>query len=817
MTSADEKQLLEDISSLRKQLKAKLHELDLIRRAEASGRVAVDRLPEGAVVPKFIRGASTDPSEEFGEPLPRRLEFAKEADWGIREKLQLFRELFLGRSDVYAVRCVRFDTQGRKLPIYQPVFNPYTTEVVDAHLRGRAVIGVYPLINQDSCRFVVIDLDDKTWRSDAKALLQSARDFDVPTYPEVSRSGSGIHLWIFFSELVPAGKARRLGSALMAAAAMNAGSPKLLSYDRMIPAQDRLEEARQIGNLIALPLQLRSRIQGASVFVDVDLKPVEKQWSYLRNVKRLSLKALEKRLSELDCVLGTPVPDFVTQGQRKYKAKAVDWDLVAEDYFVCPSEKLSATCEPLHLAVGNELKVPVKDLSPGLRAALIGKSAFWNPEYLKRRRTLRSVFGIPKKFVLADQKNGNLVLPRGLLNEVLKLLDDNRIKYEVSDQRTIGAVLDTQLKVVLRADQRRALDRMLEVEGGIFVAGTGFGKTVLALALINALKVPTLILVPSLTLIKQWVQRIQEHMGLSAEQIGVCAVTKDRLTGILDVASPRKLGKKEPKKLEAMLSNYGLLIVDECHHAAAGSYVEILRSYAGKYLYGLTATPKRRDGKMPAVRMLIGNEIDKASVELVDYKVVKAVMSSSSKPSCPDASYVLQVDDLVADMQRTQFVTGSVIDLVRRGRRILVLTERVEHMKILFKALQGSCDQFVMLTSDMKPKQRQAVLTKFAGISAGQPAILLATGGLAGEGFDCPILDALVIALPISWEGKLEQYVGRLLRPYPGKRDVMVIDIVDVCYPTFRAMWRKREANYRRQGFDFDSVKEPLLFEKKDF
>lgn len=165
----------------------------------------------------------------------------------------------------------------------------------------------------------------------------------------------------------------------MAAAAMNAGSPKLLSYDRMIPAQDRLEEARQIGNLIALPLQLRSRIQGASVFVDVDLKPVEKQWSYLRNVKRLSLKALEKRLSELDCVLGTPVPDFVTQGQRKYKAKAVDWDLVAEDYFVCPSEKLSATCEPLHLAVGNELKVPVKDLSPGLRAALIGNRPFGIP------------------------------------------------------------------------------------------------------------------------------------------------------------------------------------------------------------------------------------------------------------------------------------------------------------------------------------------------------------------------------------------------------------------------------------------------------
>lgn len=817
MTGVDEKQLLQEISSLRKQLKEKLQKLDLIRHADASRRALVGQLPKESVVPKFVCGASTDPAEEYGEPLPQRLEFAKEADWGIREKLQMFHELFLGRSDVYAVRCVRFDTQGHKVPMYQPVFSPYTTEVVDAHLRGQAVIGVYPMINQASCRFVVIDLDDKTWRSDARALLQCARDFDVPVCPEISRSGSGIHLWIFFSELVPASKARRLGSALMAAAAMNAGSPKLLSYDRMIPAQDRLEEARQIGNLIALPLQLRSRIQGASVFVDVDLKPIEKQWNYLRNVKRLSLTVLEKRLSELRHVLGVPVQDFGNYVQRTHKSKSENWDLTAEDYFVCSREKLSATSKSLHLVVDNELKVSVDEISPALRAALIGKSAFWNPEYLKRRRTLRSVFGIPKKFVLADQKDGKLVLPRGLLRKVQGLLDDNHIKYKLSDRRVRGTAIETDLKVVLRTDQQRALNGMLGVEGGIFVAGTGFGKTVLALALINTLKVSTLILVPSLTLVEQWVQRAQEQLGLPSEQIGVCAVNKNRLTGILDVASPRKLGKIEPKRLEAILSKYGLLIVDECHHAAAGSYVEVLRAYGGKYLYGLTATPKRRDGKMPAVRMLLGDEIDKTSVAYVDYKVLKVVISSSSKPSWSDASYAEQVDGLVADSQRNQLVKQAVVDLVRQGRRILILTERVEQMRILFKAIGGLCNQFATLSSDMKPKQREEILAKFEGISASEPAILLSTGGLAGEGFDCPILDALVIALPISWEAKLEQYVGRLLRPYPGKRDVLVVDIVDVGCPTFRSMWKKREANYRRQGFVFDSVKEPLLFEQKDF
>ena len=773
---------------------------------------------DSRVVPRIVNGAATDPLLEEKKPLPVR-NFLTESDISVDEKLEIFYELFLGRKDVYAVRAVRFGVDDASpQPCYQPVRRSFSVDVVDAHLRGLAVIGVYPMVEQSFCRFVVVDFDEKTWREDGCSVLRTAKALKVPVYPEISRSGNGLHLWIFFSELVPAILARRLGASLLAAATVRDGAPRLLSFDRMIPAQDYLKESKQIGNLVALPLQMWRRLHKASVFVDDNLEVIPKQWSLLRGIVKISKTQLEEYLSKFASMLGVPSAVSAVSTQRvkgrRRPEHTDDLVLMVEDFFTFEHSRLKAAKEPIQIVVSNSLAISCDELTPVLRAVLIHLASFWNPEYLKRRRELKSCFGIQKKFVLADQRGKFLTLPRGLLRKLEKVLQENRISYVIKDCRDQGQEIVTSLTVDLRSEQRQALEAMLRVENGILVAATGFGKTVLAFALINALRTSTMILVGSKTIAKQWAERARTQLGLGAEDIGMFFSGQKKRTHILDIVSPLKVGRMEPEERKQFMKGYGLLIVDECHHAGAGSYVEALENYAGRCIYGLTATPKRRDGRMPAVRMLIGPQIARFDVDNVDYKIIKKVVCTTPMTCVDNAMYSEQVDSLIRDKKRLALVKSSVEQMVKQQRHILVLTERLEHLTRLAEVLAPLLPAFHMLTSEMKPKDRKALLDELEQHDPKEPLVLLSTGGVAGEGFDCPILDALVISLPIAWEAKHEQYVGRLLRRTPSKRDVVVIDFVDLNYPLFRSMWRKREASYQKMAFHFEEVQEPLLIEQ---
>lgn len=798
---------------------------------------ADSRVPRA--VPAFLKGGySTDLSAEETEAPPAHPPFAAEPEFTADEKRSLFQTLFLGRKDVYAARCLQFSESGEiAKTAYVPVWQRFSKAVIDDHLCGRAVIGVYPMVEQTRCRFIVLDFDEAEWKRDALAVIKTARELAIPVAPEISRSGKGLHLWLFFSELVPTESARRLGAALLAATIARNGSPRLLSFDRMIPAQDRLREASQIGNLVALPLQLHRRHFNASVFTDDALTPIPRQWAFLASIEKLSREALETKLSELETRLGVPVDRALEQiktASRHQRAggkqgagsntslalgENAQLALIAEDYFAFEKTKLTARTTPLQLRVSNVIAISLDALTPALRAHLIRLAAFWNPEYLKRRRELRSTFDTPKKFVLADQMGGMLTLPRGLLGKVIRSLKRNDIPFEIEDKRSLGKPISTEFTATLRPDQAAALEAMLAVENGILVASTGFGKTVLAFALIHALNTSTMVLVHSNEIAKQWVEGAKEFLGLSKKEIGLCRSAVNRQTRIVDIVSPLKLGRMEAEERRAFMSGYGLLIVDECHHAGAGSYVEALEAYDGCRIYGLTATPKRKDGRMPAVRMLIGEPIGRFSGESVDYKIVKTIVSKTVM-TCPgNASYVEQVDCLVADASRLRLLREAVESLVLGGRHVLVLTERVEHLGLLGEILADLPAPVFTLESSMSAKTRRAVLDEIDALTETEddsPLVLLATGSLVGEGFDCPILDALVISLPISWEARLEQYVGRLLRRAPGKTDALVIDIVDDDFPIFRNMWKKRKAGYEKMGFDFEFVAEPKLILASD-
>lgn len=790
-------------------------------RAEAAARKPSPRRPRA--VPAFLKnGFTTDLSAEESAP-DEAAPIAPEPELTADQKRELFLTLFSGRRDVFAVRALALDDKGAVLKTaYMPVWQRFSKEVIDDHLCGRAVIGVYPMTAQTQCRFIVLDFDEADWREDGKAVLRAARKFGVPLAPEISRSGEGLHLWLFFSEPVPAELARRLGAGLLAAAAAEDGSPRLLSFDRMIPAQDRLREASQIGNLVALPLQLSRRYRRATVFTDDALQPIARQWAHLAGIEKLSRAALEEKIALLGNQLGAPAPQPLPRPPRGRApgtpfAEEDDFALAAEDFFAFEETKLSAAADsPLHLVLSSSIAIRREELTPALRAHLIRLAAFWNPEYLKRRRELRGTFETPRKFVLADERHGVLTLPRGILEKVLQTLRRNKIPFEVEDRRAAGEPIETTFAAKLKPAQAEALRALLAADNGILVASTGFGKTVLAFALIHALQTSTMVLVHSSEIAKQWVEGAERFLGLSKKAVGVCRGAVNRQTRRLDIVSPLKLGRMSPEERRAFMSGYGLLIVDECHHAGAGSYIEALEAYDGRRVYGLTATPKRKDGKMQAVRMLIGETLGRFASEAVDYKIVQTLISKTARTCPSNASYVEQIDCLVADPTRMQLVRDAVEALAARGRHTLVLTERVEHLALIREALEGAVENLFFLESGMSAKRRKAVMCDIESLPPGSPFVLLATGSLAGEGFDCPMLDALVISLPISWEARLEQYVGRLLRRRDGKCDALVIDIVDDDFPIFRNMWKKRRTGYEKMDFNFEFVAEPKLIALKD-
>lgn len=469
----------------------------------------------------------TASSRERGgqDQLKEPVVIAPEPELSPDEKRTLFLSLFLGRKDVFAARVISYDAKGGiAKTAYMPVWQRFGKEVIDDHLCGRAVLGVYPMIEQTRCHFIVLDFDEETWREDALVVIQAARKFGIPVAPEISRSGKGLHLWIFFSEPVPAERARRLGAALLAEATAQNGSPRLLSFDRMIPAQDRLHDANQIGNLIALPLQLHRRRFCTTVFTDDELRPIPHQWAYLQKITRLSRAELDERLEALEKALGAPISSQLPRKECSRRTNAsvgVDesqFELVAEDYFAYEATRLCAAKTPLQILRSNCLSFDLDALTPELRSHLIRLASFWNPEYLRRRRELRSTFETPRKFILADQRFGQLMLPRGLFDKVVRVLRNNAIPFEVEDRRFAGIPIDTEFNAFLKPDQAEALEAMLSVEHGILVASTGFGKTVLAFALIHSLKTSSMILVHSAEIAKQWADGAKRFLGLTKKR-----------------------------------------------------------------------------------------------------------------------------------------------------------------------------------------------------------------------------------------------------------------------------------------------------------
>ncbi|MDE2367381.1 MAG: DEAD/DEAH box helicase family protein [Burkholderiales bacterium] len=728
------------------------------------------------------------------------------------EKVALFGRLFQGRSDVYPVRW-EGKTSGKSG--YSPAcanewrpgvcekprikcgdcgnreLIPLSDGVLFKHLAGDHTIGAYPLLADDSCNFLAVDFDDADWRQDALAFGQSCRELGVPVALEISRSGSGAHAWIFFERRVPARDARRLGTAIISHTCARTRQLKLTSYDRLFPNQDTMPTGG-FGNLIALPLQKAARERGCSVFVDDQLQPYPDQWAYLAEVPRMPVVDLESTILR------------ATGGEHPLDVTFVEDEDLREPWKrSTSSHSLLVGPMPASLTVtlSNLVYVEKDGLPQALANRLIRLAAFQNPEFYKAQAMRMPVWDKPRVIGCAQNFPRHIGLPRGCHEALLELLQGNGIRVDTQEERVTGTPITVQFRGMLRVDQQAAVTAMLGQDTGVLCAPTAFGKTVVAAAMIASRGVNTLILVHRTELMRQWQERLQPFLGADRDEVGVVGGGKARPTGKIDIAVMQSLSRRG--EVDTLVEAYGQIIIDECHHIGAVSFDAILRTAKARYVLGLTATPIRRDGQQPIIFMQCGpirHTVARTEGAPRDLAVIQRVYARPIVVA-EDAGIQEVFRQLATDAHRTAAIAEEIMGSFSRGRKILVLTERTEHLDALSAALEGSISPLLLLHGRMSPKQRSALTAKLDGLAPDAPRVLLATGKLVGEGFDHPPLDTLVLAMPISWKGTLQQYAGRLHREHSDKSDVQIIDFVDTGHPALVRMWNKRQQGYRAMGY----------------
>lgn len=770
-----------------------------------------------------------------------------EVHLGKEKRIELFRSLFRGREDVFARRWYSKVTNKSG---YQPVcVNEWRRGLCDKkaikcaecpnrnflslgyddvcrHLIGNDengcdVVGIYAIMSDNNCAFLCTDFDDKSckhrYKDDVLAFVGVCRDWNIPYSIERSRSGNGAHVWIFFNAVVPAYKARRLGNAILTEAMSRDGRMAFDSYDRFFPNQDRMPEGG-FGNLVALPLQGKARKDLNSVFVDDEFFAYRDQWTYLAQVQKIEEQ-------KVDVILQNHIHEDLgvlsTSSESKPWVTPVPQNINSADF-----------TKVITITVADKIYIPLNSVSAKVLNHIKRIAAFRNPEFYKKQAMRMSTYGIPRIISCFDITDDYLAMPRGCKEAIMKLLDSNGAKYTIVDETNHGKAVAVTFLGTEREEQLDAIESLLPFDNGVLHATTAFGKTVTAASLIARRKVNTLILVHSKALLTQWHERLSEFLDIDYKEpepvkkrgrrkafspIGCLDSTTNTVHGVIDIALMQSCF--EDGEVKSFVQDYGMVIVDECHHVSSITFEKVLKSVKAQYVHGLTATPIRKDGQQPIIFMQCGpirfSADSKSQIQKQSFRRYLIPRFTSYRSITDDKqSFPALQKSLAADEVRNSLIVDDIRKTLESGRTPIVLTGIKQHVDLLAERLKSYANNVIQLTGTCTAKEKREALQRLQEIPADEPLVIVATGQYVGEGFDYPRLDTLFLALPISWKGRLEQYAGRLHRENDGKKDVRIYDYIDIHEPLCDNMYHNRLRAYAAIGYQTIQIGQPTLFGK---
>ena len=677
-------------------------------------------------------------------------------------------------------------------------FPPLDGRAAESHLRGERTLGVYAIGADDSCRFLAADFDGEGWREDALAYQEAAERMGITVAIERSRSGNGAHAWIFFSEPVPALIARKLGLILVAKASALRPTMGLAAYDRLFPNQDTLPIGG-FGNLIALPLAKEPRLRGNALFVDRQFAPLPDQWEYLAGLRRLSREMLERTLARIAPKTDMMPPSAAFSDERSADELALAGDSLVLD-LSRPRIRHGMIVGEVTLRLDAQIHLP-RDLPLPVLAALRRLATFPNPVFHEKLRLRFATFDTPRFLFAGEWHPDRLVLPRGVLDECIAVLESAGAAVSIQDARNHGTRVRWNFQGELRKAQQVAVARMLTEDYGVLCAPPGAGKTVMGCGLIARSRTSALVLVHRSVLVDQWRETAMSFLGMARKEIGIWRGATRRLTRRLDIVMLPSLARAENPT--AVIAGYGIVIVDECHHVPAASFEAVLKACASRRIYGLTATPKRKD----RLERLLFAQCGPIRHTLVDVDVhidrvarIRHTTIRFPNESGPDMSIHEIWEALLNDTDRLAVIVEDIVSCLESKRSPLVLADRKTYLDALARALSERMPGSVALRMDGQTGKRarvELVRQMKRHYDDGTPFVLFATASLIGEGFDLPQLDTLVLSMPLSFKGRLVQYAGRLHREHERKGPVLIFDYLDTNHPITKAMFRRRLAGYK--------------------